>query len=193
MRRLSLRWVSTWRRDRNTGSRARRDDSGVGLTRLNPQVEAAARILRKTRGWADDEIVLLYSGNMGRAHSATEFAALAEHLRQVSPRCRFVFAGDGPARAAWARRWSDRFEFMPAVPGDAAAHLRAADVHLVSQKPAWQGIVVPSKFPAASGRTMPFSVAGRRKRYRPVAGRGVPVGCSTSRLHRYRRRSPRTV
>lgn len=129
-------------------------------TRLNPQVEAAARTLRQARGWAADEVVLLYSGNMGRAHSATEFAALAEHLRQVSPQCRFVFAGDGPARAEWARRWSDRFEFMPAVPGDAAAHLRAANVHLVSQKPAWQGIVVPSKFPAACAVGRPVVFAG---------------------------------
>ena len=145
---------------RNTGA-ARVEMIPVwASTRLNPQVEAAARALRKTRGWADDEIVLLYSGNMGRAHSATEFAALAEHLRQVSPRCRFVFAGDGPARAAWARRWSDRFEFLPAVPGDAAAHLRAADVHLVSQKPAWQGIVVPSKFPAACAVGRPVVFAG---------------------------------
>ena len=128
--------------------------------RLNPQLDATARALRQERGWADDEIILLYSGNMGRAHSAAEFAALAAHVRSLAPRWRFVFAGDGPARQEWAQRWGDLVEFMPPVSGDPTAHLRAADVHLVSQKPAWQGIVVPSKFSAACAVGRPVLFAG---------------------------------
>ena len=122
---------------------------------------AAARELRRARGWADDEIVLLYSGNMGRAHRADEFAALAEALRGSSPRCRFVFAGTGPARAEWVRRWGGRFEFLPPAPAaTCAAHLLAADVHLVSQRAEWTGIVVPSKFQAACALGRPTVFAG---------------------------------
>ncbi|MGD9612932.1 MAG: glycosyltransferase family 4 protein [Kiritimatiellia bacterium] len=124
-------------------------------------IRAAARDLRRARGWANDEIVLLYSGNMGRAHRAEEFAALAEALSGRSPRCRFVFSGNGPVRAEWERRWGGLFEFLPPAPaGSCAAHLLAADVHLVSQRPEWAGIVVPSKFQAACALGRPVVFAG---------------------------------
>ena len=128
---------------------------------ISPAREAEARALRRARGWGDDEIILLYSGNMGRAHRAEEFAALAERLRGRPPRCRFVFSGDGPQRREWERKWGGLFEFMPAVAGDScAAHLLAADVHLVSQQPAWTGVVVPSKFQAACALGRPVVFAG---------------------------------
>ena len=127
----------------------------------DPGAQAAARELRRARGWAEDEIVLLYSGNMGRAHRAEEFAALAERLRGLSPRCRFVFSGLGPLRAEWERRWGGLFEFMAPVSGDACAvHLLAADVHLVSQQTGWRGVVVPSKFQAACALGRPVVYAG---------------------------------
>jgi hypothetical protein len=73
-----------------------------------PEAQAAARELRRARGWGDGEIILLYSGNMGRAHRAEEFAALAERLRGRTPRCRVVFAGDGPLRTAgWEKSGPD--------------------------------------------------------------------------------------
>ena len=122
---------------------------------------AAAQTLRRARGWGDGEIILLYSGNMGRAHRAAEFAALAERLRDGTPRCRFVFSGGGPLRTEWEKRWGGLFEFMPPVPeADCAAHLLAADVHLVSQQPAWTGVVVPSKFQASCALGRPVVFAG---------------------------------
>ena len=126
-----------------------------------PETVAAARDLRRARGWGDDEVILLYSGNMGRAHRAEEFAALAEATRGQSPRCRFVFAGDGPLRAEWERRWTGVFEFLPPAPDETcAAHLLAADGHLISQRAEWTGIVVPSKFPAACALGRPVVFAG---------------------------------
>ena len=124
---------------------------------------AAARALRRAHGWGDDEIVLLYSGNMGRAHRIEEFAVMAEAMRELSPRCRFVFAGTGPARTDWARRRSGLFEFLPPAPDSAcAAHLLAADIHLISQREEWTGIVVPSKFQAACALGRPVVFAGPR-------------------------------
>lgn len=127
----------------------------------SPADQAAAQALRRERGWADDEIVLLYSGNMGRAHRLGEFIALAERLRDQTPRCRFIFAGRGPARAEWEQRGFGLLEFLPPVSGpDFAAHLLAADVHLVSQQPAWGGLVVPSKFQSACAVGRPVVFAG---------------------------------
>lgn len=129
--------------------------------RPDDSLDIAARQCRRERGWADGDTILLYSGNMGRAHSAEEFAVLARHMQAILPRCRFVFAGDGSARKEWERRWGDLFEFMPPVSAEqAAAHLRAADVHLVSQRPEWTGVVVPSKFQAACALGRPVAFAG---------------------------------
>ena len=128
---------------------------------VDEAARAAAQELRRARGWAADEVVLLYSGNMGRAHCAEEFAALAERLRAEPVRCRFVFAGNGPMRAEWERRWGGLFEFLPpASDGACAAHLLAADVHLVSQRAEWMGVVVPSKFQAACALGRPVVFAG---------------------------------
>ena len=57
--------------------------------------------------------------------------------------------------------WGGLFEFIPPVPADVrAAHLLAADVHLVSQQPEWRGVVVPSKFQAACTLGRPVVFAG---------------------------------
>jgi hypothetical protein len=79
-----------------------------------------------------------------------------------TPRCRFVFAGDGPQRAEWERNWGGSSNscrrYRPARP--CAAHLLAADVHLVSQQPEWMGVVVPSKFPGRLRLGPPVVFAG---------------------------------
>jgi len=132
--------------------------SGFSAT---PALQAEAQALRRARGWGEDEVILLYNGNMGRAHRAEEFLALAKRLQGRKPRCRFVFSGAGPNRAAWERLGAGVFEFLPAVPGSAsAAHLLSADVHLVSQQPEWTGVLVPSKFPVACALARPVVFAG---------------------------------
>ena len=131
--------------------------------RLDGRVEDDARNLRRQRGWADDEVVMLYSGNMGRAHRIDEIAQLAERLRGSSARCRVVMAGSGPNLASWRQRYGSIFEFMPPAPTESlAAHLRSADIHLVTQQPEWTGVVVPSKFQAAcaSGRPVIYNGPG---------------------------------
>lgn len=127
----------------------------------SPEALARARELRRVRGWADEDVVLLYHGNMGRAHRAEEFAAWAERRANSLPRFRFVFSGEGARRRDWERRWSGCFEFLPRVPVEwRTAHLLAADVHLISQQPEWEGIVVPSKFQVACALGRPVAFAG---------------------------------
>jgi glycosyltransferase involved in cell wall biosynthesis len=131
-----------------------------GLT-VDAVIMQKAIEMRRALGWRSDEIIVMYSGNMGRAHRADEFAELSLVLRVGSPRCRLIMSGDGPQKAEWQKRWGDRFEFIPAVAADlVAAHLLAADIHLVSQQLEWNGVVVPSKFQAACALGRPVLFAG---------------------------------
>ncbi|MCE9616614.1 MAG: glycosyltransferase family 4 protein [Lentisphaerae bacterium] len=114
-----------------------------------PAGGAAAAPLRAARGWAADDFVLMYSGNMGLGHRFAEFLAAADATsREVH--VRWVFAGGGPRRPEveqFVRQHPEaRIELLPyASEEDLPAHLSAADVHLVSMEPAWQGCLVPSK------------------------------------------------
>jgi len=102
---------------------------------------------RHAMGWGDDELVVMYSGNIGLGHRFGEILDLA---RQAPPGIRFAFFGRG-------KRRSEIEAFVTANPGapvelhDYApadqldVHLRSADVHLASLAPGWAGTMVPSK------------------------------------------------
>lgn len=130
------------------------------------ELAAAASRVRATRGWPQDDLVLLYSGHMGLAHSVEEFLAAAGTLGARGPR--WVFAGGGPRRGeveAFARSHPDaRVELLPYVPRDElAASQAAADIHLTSLAAAWQGLVVPSKLQAAFALGRPVLFVGPRE------------------------------
>lgn len=122
---------------------------------------ATARALRRARGWAENDIVLLYSGNMGRAHRAEEFAALAQRCADRRPRVRVVFCGTGPRQLEWHRAWPLLFEWLdPVAETELIPHLLSADVHLISQQPTWLGIIAPSKYQSACALGRPVIFAG---------------------------------
>lgn len=110
-----------------------------------------------------DELVLMYSGNVGVGHLVDEF--LQASLR--APKTRWIFAGGGK-RMADVERFKAKhpeapLEIRPYAPaGRLAEHLAGADVHLASLHPAWQGVMVPSKIMGifAAGRAAIF-VGGR--------------------------------
>ena len=127
--------------------------------RSDDAAQAAARALRRERGWRDDETVLLYSGNMGRAHSVARFVALADAAGRAKAGIRFVFCGSGPSADGWRAAGGAAFEWLSPVRDDLLVpHLLAADVHLLSQRVGWTGVVVPSKYQAACalGRPVVF-------------------------------------
>ena len=104
--------------------------------------------LRISRNWPPDEVVFLYSGNMGLGHRFNEFLQAAKELTDL--KLRWVFAGDGKRRAeieAFAKLNPNlRVQFLEGVPyAQLRAHLCSADVHLASMDSAWQGTMVPSK------------------------------------------------
>jgi glycosyltransferase involved in cell wall biosynthesis len=97
-----------------------------------------------------DRFVVAYSGNLGRAHDhATIFdaaVALRAHEDIV-----FLVIGDGSGHRTLKARAETtglhNLRFLPYQPLDRLADsMAAANAHLVSLKPALEGLIVPSKF-----------------------------------------------
>jgi colanic acid biosynthesis glycosyl transferase WcaI len=109
-----------------------------------------------------EDFVVMYSGNLGRVH---EFETLVEAAVQLAdtPGIRFLIVGEGPRLAALKTRVAelglDSFTFLPLQAKEALADsLAAADVHYVSLRTCFDGLVLPSKLYgiAAAGRPVLF-------------------------------------
>jgi colanic acid biosynthesis glycosyl transferase WcaI len=108
----------------------------------------------------DDKVVLMYSGNMGLGHRFGEFLEVAAN---AGPQFQWKFHGQGKRRIEVERFLKENPE-APVTLGDyvpreeLAAHLAAADVHLASLNPVWDGTMVPSKLQGifAIGRPVIF-------------------------------------
>jgi glycosyltransferase involved in cell wall biosynthesis len=127
---------------------------------------ATAKSMRAERGWGADELVLMYSGNMGLGHRFDEFLNAAAQLGPTGPR--WVFVGDGARRSeveAFAGHHPEaRLELLSYVETERlAASLASADVHLVSLARAWQGAIVPSKLHAVFALGRPVLFVGPRE------------------------------
>lgn len=93
--------------------------------------------------------VALYAGNLGEAHSYEELVGAARRLAAdaASPWV-FAFVVRGARRAALERDAAGLpnvvvLDYLP--PDQTADLLWAADLHLITMRPGWEGIVVPSK------------------------------------------------
>jgi glycosyltransferase involved in cell wall biosynthesis len=105
----------------------------------------------RRREWnPDGRMAVMYSGNLGLGH---ELESLVEALRELGPEApvRALFVGDGKMRQPLEKRVRDlglqrSVTFHPPQPlADLCDSLAAGDVHLVSQRPGTQGLIVPSK------------------------------------------------
>ncbi len=110
----------------------------------------------------EDKFVVMYSGNLGLAHSFDEFLAAARRLRERTDIV-FLFVGGGPrlgeVAAARARDGLSNVRLLDYVPrAQLHASLALADAHLISMRPEMTGIVVPGKLygAMASGRPAIF-------------------------------------
>ena len=170
---LKVDWVALWSGEREiaeskTADGGRENEAVARGADLAPEETTRQReapisslALRKARGWADNELVVMYSGNMGLGHRFGEMleAALALKDQWV----RFVFFGDGRRRGEIADFMLShpecRMELHPYAPAEELTeHLRSAEVHLASLDPAWTGTMVPSKLQGifAAGRPVIF-------------------------------------
>lgn len=124
-------------------------------------LSAKANPLRAEWGLAD-KFVVMYSGNMGRAHALAPIIAAAEVLHHEKS---IVFlligdgAGRGPLQQEVAARGLTNVLFRAYQPREKLRFsLTLPDVHLVSLKPELEGLIVPSKAYGvfAAGRPMLF-------------------------------------
>jgi glycosyltransferase involved in cell wall biosynthesis len=122
--------------------------------------DADAAALRRDLGWPANQLVLLYAGNMGLGHRFEEFLDAARALGPDGPA--WLFAGGGPRRSELAAA-EGLVRLLPYASADEHhRRCRAAAVHLMSLRAAWDGLVVPSKLQAAFGAGRPVIFVGSR-------------------------------
>jgi hypothetical protein len=119
----------------------------------------------RRRLFGDAQVGLLYSGTLGRAHDYETFLELARACRaRTGDSIVFCFACRGHRTDALraAIRASDTNVRMASFcdERDLGGQLEAADVHLLSLRPAWSGLVVPSKFFGSLAVGRPVVYAG---------------------------------
>ncbi len=162
-------WVPLWA---TTDSATAEQSSTPAGGEDGTAVTQAARELRNRRGWALDEVVVMYSGNMGLGHRFDEILEAARGLLSPAqaggdrrPRYRFVFHGRGKRRGeieAFIRANPglpvELHDYAPAQ--ELAAHLRSADVHLASLESSWTGTMLPSKTQGVFAAGRPLLVVG---------------------------------
>ncbi|MBN1555654.1 MAG: glycosyltransferase family 4 protein [Phycisphaerae bacterium] len=131
-------------------------------------------------------VTLLYSGNLGLGHELeTALQAVAKLTDAKNLRVRFV--GNGKLRARLQTMVQEmkltNVEFAPPCPlSELSANLASGDIHLVSQRPGTEGLLVPSKLYGvlAAGRAVlyigPDDTEAARIVRQSGAGQCVPPG-----------------
>lgn len=108
------------------------------------------------------KFVVMYSGNMGRAHEFDTILSAAARL-QSDARFVFLFVGGGnqfgPLGVSVVSRGLTNVQFRPYQPREQLGlSLTVGDVHLISLRPELEGLILPSKFYGvlAAGRPVVF-------------------------------------
>jgi colanic acid biosynthesis glycosyl transferase WcaI len=112
--------------------------------------------MRAELGFGDDDVVALYSGNMGNKQGL-ETIIEAARLLSGEPRIRFVLVGGGSHRETLLRMANGlaNVSFLPLVADDRFNDLlNLGDIHLLPQRAGAADLVMPSKLAGcmASGR-----------------------------------------
>ncbi|MFC1497543.1 glycosyltransferase family 4 protein [Verrucomicrobiota bacterium] len=112
--------------------------------------------------FGDVKLAILYSGNLGRAHSFDEFLELASLLKDDSVGFNFsIFGNRSQELNEEARKGLGNIRINTDVAeSNLGARLDASDIHMVSLRPEWSGTVVPSKFFASLAVGRPVLFAG---------------------------------
>jgi colanic acid biosynthesis glycosyl transferase WcaI len=129
-----------------------------------PEAPVECRADYRRRLFGDARLAILYSGNFGRAHSYESLLALAREVSGDGIKICFSIRGSMAEKLRGAAgNGYPNVSFADYAPRDElAAHLSAADVHAVSLKPEWSGLVVPSKFFGSLAVGRPVLFAGSR-------------------------------
>jgi glycosyltransferase involved in cell wall biosynthesis len=113
--------------------------------------------------FGDAKLGILYSGTIGKAHQFEEFIVLARELRSRHASIGFCFAGRGNSYQTlldMVTEEDNNITFASFIQEDLLSlRLAAADIHMISLRPGWEGVSVPSKFfgSLAAGRPLLYS------------------------------------
>lgn len=128
-----------------------------------PQISRPDPLLRREL-FGDAKLTLLYSGNMGKAHDYSIFLQLARRMYKEDAKIIFCFAcrGNRFDELKNSVRPDDyNIHFAPFVnESELERRLNSADIHLLSLRPEWEGIVIPSKFFGSLAVGKPILYAG---------------------------------
>ena len=132
------------------------------ISEPNEILEPDAEVREKLFG--DAKIGILYSGTIGHAHEFEDFIALARELRSRKAPISFCFAGRGNKYAQLINMVREEDTNITiagfADETELALRLTAADMHMISLKQGWEGLVVPSKFFGSLATGRPLIYAG---------------------------------
>jgi glycosyltransferase involved in cell wall biosynthesis len=111
--------------------------------------DEASRAIRADWGLREDDFVVAYSGNLGRAHEGETIFGAAK-LLAGRQNIRFLIVGGGEENEKLRTRVSEAqlqsFLFKPHQPRERlGAVLALANVHWLSLRPELEGLIVPSK------------------------------------------------
>lgn len=148
----------------------------VELDRIRPQ---ASSPLRREWGYADGDVLILYSGNMGEKQGLEILVEAAQSLR-AHPAIHFLLCGDGAARPRLERlaEGLPNIQFKPLQPYEKLNDLlNLADVHVLPQRADAADLVLPSKLTnmLASGRPVVATVSPGTQVAELVGGCGMVV------------------
>jgi colanic acid biosynthesis glycosyl transferase WcaI len=135
--------------------------------------------LRRELGIADNVIVALYSGSMGKKQGLDLLVDTARQLLHRSD-LRFVFCGDGSYRQVFVEK-ARGLPNVSILPFQPAEHLNdllnLADIHLLPQRAGAADLVMPSKLTGmlASGRPVLATATPGTELASAVLGRGISV------------------
>jgi colanic acid biosynthesis glycosyl transferase WcaI len=135
--------------------------------------------LRRELGISEEDVVLLYSGNMGMKQGMEILPTLARHFAS-EPHVKFLFCGDGAFRPQLEQLVSGLANVMllPLQPVERLNDLlNTADIHLLPQRAEAADLVMPSKLTGmlASGRPVIATAAPDTQVAHVVEGRGIAV------------------
>lgn len=164
-------------------------DKGVAASRLvlfpnwvdiaSVRPEMRSDDFRAELGAAPDQVIALYSGNMG-GKQGLEILAQAAALLQANPKLLFVFCGNGAGRAELMAQCAGlpNVRFLDLQPLEKlGTMLASADIHLLPQRADAADLVMPSKLTGmlASGRAVVATAHAGTEVARVVEGCGLVV------------------